>query len=615
MSFQLSVSLIIAGLFAASVLAWLLTKVNKAIGAWVTVAASAAALTVMALLHKEIGSTVNLFFLQFTLTQYGWFFSIVMLSVFSCVSFFNIYWMPKLIHPAAYNMLYLLALMGTLGAFSAKDFITLFIFWELIVWASMFIIPFGKSRKASVTYYAFSAFGSLSMLYGILFLYHKFGSFEIQSVLQQAAGDPTAAIVAFITIGIAGLIKLGVFPFHIWLPQAHGNAPEPFSPILSGGLVKAGGFAAFLIVAVMPSYQAFASNIEFLGRQLAMPIPNYALAILGAVSIVVGTLMAISQNDFKKLIAYSSVANAGYIIIGLAMAGGLSTGGALMHIFAHAIASAAAFLAAAAVVHRTGTTKMNELGGLIHRMPLTYLVYLIAIISMAGIPPMAGFISKWMLFQSMMGRGMVFIAAAAFFGSIGSFLYVFRPLSAVFLGQLSTKHQDVKEAPPLMMLPMILLSLASVVFGVFPNLVLKFISQVQTSVGLEGLKLEGTRIIASNGVIDPTLIVIIFGLGFLIALVIFLRFPKSRKVPLMDQYTASEFIWTPELLHYATDFYAPFERLYQKAPRTETLYQIIAQKVSELGKFASYAFYSFKPGMVLLWAAIVVVAMLGGSVL
>ncbi|MBE0600754.1 MAG: NADH-quinone oxidoreductase subunit M, partial [Firmicutes bacterium] len=473
MSFQFSVSLVIAGLFAASVLAFVLTKVNKALGAWVTVIGSAAALAAMFLLHKEIGSTVNLFFLQFTLTQYGWFFLVVMLGVFACVSFFNIYWMPKLIHPAAYNMLYLLALAGTLGAFSARDFITLFIFWETIVWASMFIIPFGKSRKASVTYYAFSAFGSLSMLYGILFLYSRFGSFEIQSVLQQAAGDPTAALVAFVTIGIAGLVKLGVFPFHIWLPQAHGNAPDPFSPILSGGLVKAGGFAAFLIVAVMPSFKAFSANIEFLGRQLVMPIPNYVLAILGGISIVVGTLMAISQNDFKKLIAYSSVANAGYIIIGLAMAGGLSTGGALMHIFAHAIASAAAFLAAAAVVHRTGTTKMNELGGLIHRMPVTYLVYLIAIISMAGIPPMAGFISKWMLFQSMMSKGMVFIATAAFFGSIGSFLYVFRPLSAVFLGQLSAKHQDVKEAPALMMLPMVLLSLASVVFGVFPNWVLR----------------------------------------------------------------------------------------------------------------------------------------------
>ena len=192
---------------------------------------------------------------------------------------------------------------------------------------------------------------------------------------------------------------------------------------------------------------------------------------------------------------------------------------------------------------------------------------------------------------------------------------MFRPLSAVFLGQLSTKHKDVKEAPPLMMIPMILLSLASVVFGIFPNTILKVISQVQTSVGLDALTLEGTRIIASNGTIDPTLITMIFGLGFVIAMIIFLRFPKSRKVPLMDQYTASEFIWTPELLHYATDFYAPFERLYQKAPRTENFYGMIVKKVSELGKFASYAFYSYKPGTVLLWAAAVTVAVLWGSVL
>ncbi len=615
MSIQFSVSLVIAGLFAASVLAYILTKLNRSLGAWITVVGSAAAFAAMFLLRGDIGATTSISFMEFTLTQYGWFFSVIMLGVFACVSFFNIFWMKKIIHPAAYNLLYMLALTGTIGAFSARDFITLFIFWETIVWASMFIIPFGKSRKASVVYYAFSAFGSLSMLYGILFLYGRFGSFEIAGVLHQAAGDPTAALVAFITIGIAGLIKIGVFPFHIWLPQAHGNAPDTFSPILSGGLVKAGGFATFLIVAVMPSYKAFANHIEFLGRQLAMPLPNYVLAVLGAISIVVGTLMAISQNDFKKLIAYSSVANGGYIVIGLAMAGGLSTGGALMHILAHAIASAAAFLAAAAVVHRTGTTKMNELGGLIHRMPLTYLVYLIAIISMAGIPPMAGFISKWMLFQSMMKNGMAFIAAAAFFGSIGSFLYVFRPLSAVFLGQLSTRHMDVKEAPPLMMIPMVVLSLASVLFGVFPNIALSVISGIQTSVGLEGLTLEGTKIIASNGAIDPTLITGIFGFGFVIAMIIFLRFPKSRKVPLMDQYTASEFIWTPELLHYATDFYAPFERLYQKAPRTENFYRSIVNKVSELGAFASYAFYSFKPGTVLLWTAAVIVAMLWGSAL
>ena len=114
---------------------------------------------------------------------------------------------------------------------------------------------------------------------------------------------------------------------------------------------------------------------------------------------------------------------------------------------------------------------------------------------------------------------------------------------------------------------------------------------------------------------DPTLVVGIFGLGFVIALVLFIIHPKSRKVDLMDQYTASEFIWTPELLHYATDFYAPFERLYKKAPRTETFYSALVHKIGEIGRLASYAFFSFKPGTVIFWIAAVTAVMLWGGVL
>jgi formate hydrogenlyase subunit 3/multisubunit Na+/H+ antiporter MnhD subunit len=603
---DISVGTIITGLLVCVVLAYLLTKVNKKLGAWVTVIGSCLALVAMYLLKSDVGMTHSLAFLEFKITDYGWFFSVIMLAVFACVSLFNIFWMDKMVHPAAYNALYLLALVGTLGAFLAKDFIVLFLFWETIVWASMFIIPFGKSRTASVVYYAFSAFGSLSMLFGIMYLYANTGTFVIEDALAKAAMNPTTALVAFITIGIAGMVKLGVFPFHLWLPRAHGNAPDTFSPILSGGLVKAGGFAAFLVVAVMPSYEAFAGQVQVNG----IPLTNFIFIALGAISIIVGTLMAIKQDDFKRLIAYSSVANAGYIIIGIAMGDSLSIGGAFMHIFAHALASAAAFLAAAAVSYRTGTTKMSELGGLIHRMPITYLVYLIAIISMAGIPPMAGFISKWMLFQSMIGKGMIFVATAAFFGSIGSFLYVFRPLSAVFLGQLSTKHEKLKEAPVLMIIPMVILSLVTVLFGVVPNMVLKIFSGIETSIGMKGLQLSGTQIKGTNGILDPTIIVIMFGFGFVIAMILFLIHPKSRKVELMDTYTASEFIYTPELLHYASNFYAPFERLYEKAPNTEKWYGAVIKKIEELGLLVSYSLFSYKPNTVILWISAMIIGLL-----
>lgn len=605
-------SLIIIGLLIFSVLAFWLTGKNKKLGAWMTIAGSLFALIVMVFLKGRIGTDSSLFFLTFKLTEYGWYFSMIMLTVFSCVSFLNVFWMDKLNHPAGYNFLYLLALIGALGVFLSKDFIGLFIFWETIVWASMFIIPFGKSRKSSVIYYAFSAFGSLTMLFGIFYLYAQFGTFEIAKVLNEAAKDPNIALVAFITIGIAGLVKLGVFPFHIWVPKAYSDAPDTFSPILSGGLVKVGGFAAFMAVAVLPSYKAFASYVQVMG----MPLTNYILVLLGAISIVIGTLMAIKQDDFKKLIAFSSVANGGYIIIGLAMADTLSIGGAMFHMLAYALSTSAVFMSIAAVTHRTGTTKMSDLGGLIHRMPLTYLVYLIAIISMAGIPPMAGFISKWMIFQAMISKGMVFVAVAAFFGSIGSFLYVFRPLSAVFLGQLAPKHEKVKEAPTMMMVPMIILTLLTLFFGILPNSALKVIGTIQSAVGIESLQFDGTKILGVNGTLDPALIVIIFGIGFVIAMIIFLVHPKSRKVDLMDTYTASEFIYTPELLHYAYDFYAPFERLYSNAPSCNKWYAVLVNKIVEIGRLVSYSFYSSKPNTTVIWIALTtIVMMLGGNLL
>ena len=602
-------SLIISLVIATSIACFFLTSYNKKLGAITTVVGSLATMILIFLLKDNVGSVENIYFMEFKLTYYGWGFALLMSLIYACVSFFNIYWMKKIAHPGAYNFLFMLSLAGTLGVFFAKTFIVLFIFWEIIVWASMFIIPFGKSRKASVVYYVFSAFGSLSMLYAIIVLFDKFNTLDIETVLAKLGDYPQYATLTFILFALAALVKLGVFPFHTWLPLAHGNAPDTFSPILSGGLVKVGGFGAFLIVAVLPSFKAFAGHLHIMG----LPILNFILVILGAISIVVGTLMAIKSGDFKKLIAYSSVANGGYMIIGLAIGDNIGLAGALMHIFAHAIASAAAFLSAAAVSHRTGTTKMNELGGLIHRMPFTYLVYLIAIISMAGIPPMSGFISKWMIFQTLMGKGLIFVSIAAFFGSIGSFLYVFRPLSAVFLGQLSDKHKDIKEAPLMMQIPMWILSLLTLIYGIVPKGVLNVIVDIQKSIGMKTLVLEGTKIVGTNGKLDPAIIAIVFGVGFVIAFILFMVLPKARKVDLMDTYTASEFIWTPELLHYSNDFYAPFERLYQKHPSIAKWYGLLVYKIEEFGKFTSYMFFSFKPMVTVFWFVLAMMAMIWGG--
>ncbi|MBN2557465.1 MAG: NADH-quinone oxidoreductase subunit M [Clostridia bacterium] len=593
----MSIAVFLAILIILAAASFFVTAANKKAGGFATVAVSLFALAMVLSMKGSVGGEQSFMYLGFSITTVGWYFSVVMLTAYSMTSFFNPFWMKKMIYPAGYNFLYLVSMAGTIGMFFAGDFITLFIFWETVVWSSAFIIQQGKSRKASYVYYVLSAVGSMATLFAIMLAYSVSGTFVIRDAFTGLAGSPGTALVVFLAFILSGLSKMGIFPFHVWLPEAHGSAPHTFSPVLSGGLVKMGAFIAFLSVTAFPAYEIFGDMLKIMG----IPAPIYFLMLLGALSIIIGTLMAIKQEDAKRLLAYSSVANGGYILIGILMLDQVGFAGGMMHLMNHALASAAAFLAIAAVAYRTGTTKMSEMGGMIHRMPVTYLVYLISIISMAGIPPMGGFVSKWLVFQGLADKGLLFIAAAAFFGSIGSFMYVFRPLSAVFLGQLFTRDKDVREVGFFMMFPMVVLTLLTLAAGVFPNIILRVVTEIQKSAGIEPVTLARNTIVTTNGFLDAFRVFIVFGFGFAIAFVLFIVRRKSRKVGLMDTYTSAEFIHTPELLHYSHSFYAPFERLYDKAPDTMNMYKKISAGIAELGGLVEAVFYGGKPAKTIFW--------------
>lgn len=599
--------LLIIGGFAT----YFISKANKVLGAVMTVATSIAALIMLFGIRDDIGSTYNILYFTFTLTQIGWYFSFVLCLTYSMSAFYNLYFTDKLIYPHTYSMLFILSLGGSVGLFFAKDFITFFVFWELVVWSSALIIPMGKSRRAAYIYFVVSSIGSMATLYAIMLVYKLTGTLIIREAFANLDVSLWTGIFIFVLFILSGLTKIGIYPFHVWLPLAHGSAPHTFSPILSGGLVKLGAFVAYISVVLFPAYDMFADVFSVLG----IPLPIYLMMILGAISIVIGTLMAIKQDDAKKLLAYSSVANGGYILIAILMKDQITFAGGMLHLFAHAVASATAFLTIAAVAYRTGTTKISELGGMIHRMPITYTVYLIAIISMAGIPPMAGFVSKWLILQGIAKQGLLFIALAAFFGSIGSFLYVFRPLAGLFLGQLAPKYEDLKEAPLFMVIPMLIGTVITLGIGVFPQFVMDMIKAVQVEAGLIAVEASENILTTTNGYLAPTHVFIVFGYGFAIALVIFLLLGKSRKVGLMDTYTSAEFIHTPELLHYANSFYAPFERLYADAPDTLKGYQRVSLKIKELGLFFDSMFMSQKPSVTILWILIFVTLVSVGGVI
>lgn len=596
-------------LLLGGLLTFFITQINKKLGAWLTVLTSLAALFMLFAIRDQIGQTTNILYFSFKITEIGWYFAFVLSLTYGLSAFYNVVFMDKFLFPNAYTMLYIMSLGGSIGLFFAKDFITFFVFWELVVWTSAFIIPMGKSRRAAFIYYVISSIGSMATLFAILWIYKLTGTMIIVEALSSLDVSLWTGIILFMLFIFAGLTKIGIFPFHVWLPLAHGSAPHTFSPILSGGLVKLGAFVAYISVVLFPAYESFQNAWMIFG----LPAPIYFLMILGAISVIIGTLMAIRQEDAKKLLAFSSVANGGYILIGILMVDQITFAGGLLHLFAHAIASATAFLTIAAVSYRTGTTKISELGGMIHRMPITYTVYLISIISMAGIPPMAGFVSKWLILQGLASKGLIILAFAALFGSIGSFMYVFRPLAAVFLGQLAPKHDNLKEAPLVMLVPMILMTIITLTIGVVPKLVLQFIIKVQAEAGITGVTMSGQSIDIFNGYLDTVRVFTIFGFGFLIALVIFLLMPKTRKVDLMDTYTSAEFIYTPELLHYAHDFYAPFERIYENHPDTLKLYEKVSLKIKEIGQLIDYAFMS-KPNLSIMWLILLIAVSIGGAI-
>lgn len=605
-----SIEYLILFLVASGLIAYLLTKLSTVAGSIFTIFATMFVFVSLAYYGFDLSLVTAVELLpnmSFTTTYLGFYFVIIIVFIYLMVSFFHPHFLDKYKYKDSYNLLFLLSLAGILGAFFSSSFLQLFFFFELIIWTTMFLIPQGKSKKAAVTYFGFSLAGSVALLTGIFMIFQQTGTFDIANGLALVSG--TNATFVFILFLIAAFAKIGAFPLHVWLPIAHGNAPDPFSPVLSGALVKLGAFIAVLaLVKIVPSTGMFGA--------IGLPIGQYLVAILGGLSIIFGTLMAIKEDDAKKLLAYSSMSHGGYILVAFSLLDSVAFAGGFYHILAHAIASASAFMAIAAVSRATGTTKMKELGGMIHKMPITYIAYLIAIISMAGIPPMGGFVSKWLIFQAVIDKGLVFIGVAVFFGSIGSFLYVFRPLAALFLGQEFTEYKKVKEAPILMLIPTFIFMGLNVYTGVFPGAILNFINNIIVELGFGAVNVTAFEINGYNGILNPALISLVFGVGVLVAFIIFILLKKSRKVDLMDTYTAANFVHDEHLLHYSTDFYAPLERLYEKQSHWMTkFYAALKQKVKDIGQLGKYLFMSKNVATTLMWMIVIIIFLLLGVIL
>ncbi len=414
---------------------------------------------------------------------FGGFFAIALLivAVFTTVGSLN-YMRKQGSSPAVYYSLILLSTIGMVLVAYSTDLVMLFVAWELMSIPTYVMVGFMKrnpsSNEAALKYFLFGALSSAIIVYGISLSYGLTGSTNIGEVIRgYATLDPSLYPLALLSVGmfIAGFgFKMGLVPFHQWLPDTYEGAPPTIAALLAAATKKA-GFAATIRIVVLGMAVL---NVDW----------TLALGILAVMTMTVGNVAAIMQKSISRMLAYSSIAHAGYILIGLAVAPHSSLGlqGSLYQILNHAVMKGAAFIAIAGIVTTLAVTHIDKLKGLGRRMPITSLGMVISLFALAGVPPLAGFWSKIMLFGGALDAGATLQWAPwlAIAGVLNS------ALSLAYYGWITRKmyfegEKERRVREPKSVIGVMIFSIAFLVgFGVYPEPVLQFVEFATPALGL-----------------------------------------------------------------------------------------------------------------------------------
>ena len=430
----------------------------------------------------------------------------------------------------------------------AEDSFSFFAAWESLTVGSYFLILRGKrSEPHALSYILFSLGGAFLILAGFALAADGNPLFRIANLAELT--QPLAPWV-FLLLAVGFMTKTAAVGLHIWLPGAHAEAETDVSPMVSGILLKAGLFGLFMLFMTMGKQPLY--GIEL----------THIFLWIGALSALIGNLMAAFQEDAKRLLAYSSIGQMGYALFGLAMMNHLGWLMALMFVINHYIYKSMLFLSVGGIAKRTGTRDMYRMGGLITLMPLSFIAVLIGIIAMSGVPPLSGFGGRWIFYNAIMTAEyrlpmiLIFIS-----GPIG-FLYLFRLIHTIFLGQLKDEHRLVKESPFWLILPQMIFVACLMIFALVPGLALRhvdaYISQFLPS---GALSWEGLTITSAFGYWSPISIMIVVGVIFatLFAWLVFVN-RKAQKVKQFNIVFAGERPLRPETTHFAWNFFAPYRK-------------------------------------------------------
>jgi NADH-quinone oxidoreductase subunit M len=404
--------------------------------------------------------------------------AIITLILILAAALFSIDYMHERKGLAEYYTLLTLLSIGLVGVFITSNLMLFYFYWELMLLPSYFIIGewgYREAYRAAFKFFIFTHAGAIFILLGIGAIFMVTGDldmFQAKTALIAANPEFVKWILLSLTVGFA--VKMAVVPVHMWLPDAHSEAPASMSALLSGVIISAGAYAVLRISlgTVFPAIM----GTDFGGMFL------HGLTVFGIITAFFGALIALVETDIKRIIAYSSIAHMGYVLFGLSLFPFQEpVTGTVLHLVNHAVSKGLFFLSAGAVMKQLEIRDIREMGGLAGKMPITATASTAAALSIAGVPAFACFMSEFIIFvgafQTINSDSFYLIPTAfMLIATVLSLAYALRFISHVFLGE--TKHESAIDPPRYMKLAMILLAVFTVVLGVWPTFFIQLISSV-----------------------------------------------------------------------------------------------------------------------------------------
>ncbi len=540
---------------------------------WIALAAYALQLLVLLSLASDMQNNmlvktgIDLFVMGYTLSWgmsgIGWFFAIITLGAALFASWFAAGdWQDSQKHMREQHIVLAVNVFAMLVLLCSQDFLSLFIGWELVSWASFLMMTQagGKAADAAYRYLIYAMVGAMALFAAIVLIIVNIGSHQFADFWASIPLLSDSLLWTLVLLFFTGFsIKMAILPFHLWQADAYAETPGANASFLSAIAARMGLFALAIIL-LQPI------GIERL-QHLMMPVFSFIdaqslLLWIAALTAIIPTYIALQQSDARLLLAWHGIGQGGLMLLGIAVGSSLGVAGGLLHAFNYATYQAALFLAVTAVLYRTGTTDLDKLGGLITRMPWTYVVLLLGIIGLAGLPPMNGFVSKWLIYKSLLDQGMPMLLVAASISTLGTILSVYKLIHNIFLGQLRKAHYEVKEVPLSMLLPMLILAILGFITGLMPGLALSLVDKAQMALGYGTLPHHLGGLELGTGSLNMLWVVGILIYGIAIGAVIFYLFGGRRHITHQwDNYAGGHFLSADTPYHYSHNFYPGLMRV------------------------------------------------------